>query len=83
MKDWARQQGVYPMTAYRWFREGKLPVPAHRAGRLILVDQPPVSAVPEITVVDARVSSADQRSDLDLEVARVTAWAAAEGLPVG
>ncbi len=74
---------VHPMTAYRWFREGKLPVPAHRAGRLILVDQPPVSAVPGITAVYARVSSADQRSDLDRQVARVTAWAAAEGLPVG
>ncbi len=33
--------------------------------------------------MDARVSSADQRSDLDRQVARVTAWAAAEGLPVG
>ncbi len=31
----------------------------------------------------ARVSSADQSSDLDRQVARVTAWAAAEGLPVG
>ncbi len=31
----------------------------------------------------ARVSSADQRSDLDRQVARVSAWAAAEGLPVG
>ncbi len=68
------------MTAYRWFREGKLPVPAHRAGRLILVDQPPVNAVPGITAVDARVSSADQRSDLDRQVARVSAWAAAQSL---
>ncbi len=57
------------MTAYRWFREGELPVPARRAGRLILVDQPPVSAVPGITAVYAHVSSADQRSDLDRQVA--------------
>ncbi len=71
------------MTAYRWFREGNLPVPARRAGRLILVDQPPVSAVPGITAVDARVSSADQRSDLDRKVARVSAWAAAQSWAVG
>ncbi len=64
LKEWARQRGVHPVTAYRWFREGKLPVPARRAGRLILVDQAPVSAVPEITAVYARVSSADQRADL-------------------
>lgn len=31
----------------------------------------------------ARVSSADQRSDLDRQVARVTAWATARYLPVG
>jgi len=29
------------------------------------------------------VSSADQRSDLDRQVARVAAWAAQEGLAVG
>ncbi len=80
MKDWARQQGVHP---YRWFWEGKLPVPARRAGRLILVDQPPVSAVPGITAVYARVSSADQRSDLDRKVARVSAWAAVQSWAVG
>ncbi len=71
------------MTAYRWFREGKLPVPARRPGRLILVDQAPVTAVPEIAAVYARVSSADQRADLDRQVARVTAWAAAQSLAVG
>ena len=36
-----------------------------------------------MVAVHARVSSADQRADLDRQVARVTAWAAAEGLPVG
>ena len=82
MKEWAQQQGVHPVTAYRWFREGKLPVPARRAGRLILVDvpEPPPAGV---IAVYARVSSADQRADLDRQVARVTAWAAGEGLPVG
>jgi hypothetical protein len=36
-------------TAYRWYREGKLPVPARKVGRLILVSPrkggwPPVMA---------------------------------------
>ena len=38
LKEWALAQGVHSVTAYRWFREGKLPVPARRAGCLILVD---------------------------------------------
>lgn len=73
------------MTAYRWYREGKLPVPARRAGRLILVDpspEPETMAVAPVAVY-ARVSSADQKNDLDRQVARVTTWAADEGMTVG
>jgi len=70
------------VTAYRWFPVGRLPVPARRAGRLILVDVPAAPAAGTVAVY-ARVSSADQRADLDRQVARVTAWAAAEGLAVG
>jgi predicted site-specific integrase-resolvase len=83
LKEWARQQGVHPVTAYRWFREGRLPVPARRAGRLILVEPARADSVSGTVAVYARVSSADQRADLDRQVARVTAWAAGEGLAVG
>jgi predicted site-specific integrase-resolvase len=58
-------------------------VPARKVGGLILVEQ---SAAPEpvrITAVYARVSSADQKPDLDRQVARVTTRAVAEGLAVG
>ncbi len=68
-------QGVHPLTAYRWFREGKLPVPARRVGRLILVEQSHEQAKEAgKTVVYARVSSCEQRPDLDRQVARVTEW---------
>ena len=87
MKEWAELQGVHHVTAYRWFREGTLPVPARKVGRLILVDPQGVvdraAARPGLTVVYARVSSADQRPDLDRQVARVTAWATGNGLAVG
>ncbi len=71
------------MTAYRWFRDGKLPVPARRVGGLILVDAPGSSATAGSVAVYARVSSADQRTDLDRQVARATAWATGEGVSVG
>jgi predicted site-specific integrase-resolvase len=84
LKEWAAREGVHYVTAYRWFREGKLPVPARRAGRLILVDPAATEPAPAgMTVVYARVSSADQKADLDRQVARVTAWATGEGLAVG
>ena len=69
------------ITAHRWFRDGKLPVPAHKVGGLILVDVP--DDAPEgQTVVYARVSSADQKSDLDRQVARVTEWVTSQGISV-
>jgi predicted site-specific integrase-resolvase len=84
LKEWARRQGVGYSTARRWFDEGKLPVPARRAGGLILVGETAATDPPAgITAVYARVSSADQKPDLDRQVARVTAWAAGEGLAVG
>ena len=83
LNEWARLQGIHPVTAYRWFRDGKLPVPARRVGGLILVDAPGSSAASGSVAVYARVSSADQRADLDRQVARVTAWATGEGLSVG
>jgi predicted site-specific integrase-resolvase len=83
LKRWAEQQGVSYATARRWFESGELPVPARRAGRLILVGDTAKAELPGITAVYARVSSADQKPDLDRQVARVTAWAAGEGLAVG
>lgn len=80
---WAERNGVARVTAYRWFRAGLLPVPARRVGRLILVDKPAGSAGPrDRTAVYARVSSADQKADLDRQVARVTAWATAKQISV-
>jgi predicted site-specific integrase-resolvase len=52
-------------------------------GRLIVGDEPIGEAGPRaLSAVYARVSSADQRADLDRQVARVTAWATAQQIPV-
>jgi predicted site-specific integrase-resolvase len=83
LKEWAERQGVSYTTARRWFASGKLPVRAERVGGLILVTPSTSPAQAGTVAVYARVSSADQRPDLDRQVARVTSWAAGEGLPVG
>ena len=83
LKEWEGVQGIHPVTVYRWFRDGKLPVPARRVGGLFLVDAPGSAAATGSVAVYARVSSADQRCGLDRQVARVTAWATGEGLSVG
>jgi len=82
LTEWAKAQGISPHTAYRWFRNGTLPVPAERAGpRMILVN--PAAATAPVraggTGLYARVSSHDQKPDLDRQVARLSGWAAQAG----
>jgi len=81
LHEWALSEGIHPQTAYRSYRQGKLPVPAQKMGTLILVGdlEATTQANPGRAVVDARVSSADQRADLDRQVARVVAWATEHG----
>jgi len=53
-------------------------------GKLMLVGDLATATAPSPrrTVVDARVSSADQRTDLDRQVARIVAWATEHGYSV-
>ena len=59
-----------------------MPVPAERVERLILVNVDVAEREPARTVLYARVSSHDQRSDLDRHVARLTEWASGQGMAV-
>ncbi|MET8208860.1 IS607 family transposase [Streptomyces sp. NPDC005373] len=82
LTEWAKTQGVHPQTAYRWFREGTLPVPAQRVGpRTILVNIETTTAPEAVGGLGlyARVSSHDQKGDLERQLARLSAWAAKAG----
>lgn len=81
---WARANGVHPQTAYRWFRQGKMPVPARRLpSGTILVEVAGSDGVPDQgAVLYARVSAHDQRADVNRQVARLSAWAASNGIGV-
>ena len=82
LAEWARVNRVHPQTAYRWFRQDRMPVPARRlASGTIWVDDIPRSDAGRV-VLYARVSSHDQRFDLDRQVARLTGWATGQGLTV-
>jgi putative resolvase len=83
LAEWARANGVHPQTAYRWFREDRMPVPACRLeSGTIWVNAVPADESGRV-VVYARVSSRDQRHDLGRQVARLTSWATANGHAVG
>jgi putative resolvase len=82
LAEWARRNGVHPQTAYRWFREGTMPVPARRLPSGTIMVEVTDDARQGQVVVYARVSSADQRADLDRQVARVTAWVTGRDMAV-
>lgn len=80
LKEWAAQQGIHYQTAWKWFRDGKLPVPALQTpSGTILVQSDTDTRPPDDGGLGlyARVSSHDQRADLDRQVSRLTQWAAA------
>jgi putative resolvase len=82
LSEWARVNHIHPKTAYRWWRQGTLPVPARQvSARTILVEQPQPVGGGGVGLY-ARVSSHDQRADLDRQVARLSQWAATAGLAV-
>jgi putative resolvase len=78
---WAKQQGITYKTAWRMWNDGRLPVPARQlpTGTVIL-DVPEQAAVG--VALYARVSSADQKADLDRQLARLSEYAAKQRLVV-
>ena len=80
LREWAAREGVHYQTACRWWRDGKLPVPARQtATGTMLVEVPPAGSVAARAVLYARVSSQDRRVGLDRQVAGVTEWVTGQG----
>lgn len=83
LADWARRSGIHPKTAYKMYRDGTLPFPSKKIStRTILVYEPLVEPKPCKTVIYARVSSHDQKGDLDGQVGRCAAYATEQNLQV-
>ncbi|MFG3602686.1 IS607 family transposase [Micromonospora chersina] len=81
LSEWARQQGVSYQTAWRWVKGGKMPVPVRQApsGTWIVTE---AASVEGRVVAYCRVSSADERDDLDRQAMRVVEGANAQGLAI-
>lgn len=78
---WAKSQGISYKTAWRMWKDGRLPVPAEQMATGTVI----VHAEPDDVggaAIYARVSSADQKNDLDRQLARLTEFAVAQKLPV-
>jgi predicted site-specific integrase-resolvase len=79
---WAKESGLTYKTAWRMWRDGTLPIPAEQlATGTVLVHPPQASAVTAVALY-ARVSSADQKSDLERQLGRLAEYASREKLTV-
>ena len=77
---WAELQGISYKTAWRMWKARTLPVPAHQlpTGTVVVDANPKVNGV----ALYARVSSSDQKSDLDRQVSRLTEYAIANKMTI-
>src|SRR5437870_10911671 len=71
---WAKKQGISYRTAWRWFNEGKLPVEAEKMPTGTILVKETVPSFTQVAIY-ARVSSSDQKNDLDRQVSRLVAFA--------
>ncbi|MGI0130583.1 MAG: IS607 family transposase [Thermoplasmata archaeon] len=81
LSEWAKRNGIKYKTAHRWLQRGILPDPAKQLHTgTILVD---VREIKEQSVaLYARVSSRDQKADLERQQGRLVVWATQHHLPV-
>jgi putative resolvase len=81
LTELARLHGMHRYTAYRWFQNGKLPVPVVRVNARSVLAAPDAVLGPARGGLgkSARVSSHDQKACLGPQVACLTGWAAQSG----
>lgn len=81
VREWAEREGLHPQTVWKWCREGTMPVPAEQTptGAWLIHDPkyeaPPIPTAGTRTVCYARVSSSDQKADLQRQADRLKAFA--------
>ncbi len=82
LADWARHQGIRYKTAHKWFQKGLLPVPARQLPTGTILVDVALHAGTEQVALSARVSSPDQKADLDRQLGRLSVFAAEQDFPV-
>ena len=82
LSEWAKQQGISYKTAWRWFKTGKLPVLAEQMASGTILIKSETKNTDNSCVIYARVSSHDQKNDLDRQVNRIASEIIKQGLTI-
>lgn len=86
VREWAKREQLSPYTVWKWCREGTMPVPVEQTptGMWLIHDPKYETTTPATaagrTVCYARVSSTDQKNDLQRQADRLKAFAVNLGI---
>jgi len=81
LSEYAKKMGVSYKTAFRWWKAGKLDAYQLDTGTIVVREPATVQEALKVALY-ARVSSADQKEDLERQVQRLKAYASARGYQV-
>ena len=81
LSDYAKKAGVHYRTAYRWYQAGQIKGYQADTGTIIITEQDDNPKSLKVAIY-ARVSSSENKSDLDSQASRLTAYCAAKGYRV-
>lgn len=81
---WAKKQGISYITAYRWFKDGKIVgAVQYDSGTILVPDNESINkSGTDKCVIYCRVSNQSRKKELDYQVKRCEEFALARGLTV-
>jgi putative resolvase len=82
LSEYAKQQGISYRTALRWFRAGTIKGYQASTGTIIVTERETPTRSSEKVAIYARVSSADQRENLERQAERLTQYCTVRGYQV-
>jgi putative resolvase len=82
LREWAKKQGISYRTALRWFHGGTLPVDAEQMATGTIIVKLENIFEDQKAALYARVSSSDQKTNLDSQIARLTHFAVESKLSI-
>ncbi len=80
LSDYAKKVGVTYRTAWNWFKSGKLDAIQMPGGTIIVKDE--INKKQEYIIIYARVSSSENKNNLDSQAERLTQYSIARGYKI-
>lgn len=82
LSKFAKEKGISYKTAWRWFKDGRISGTQYDTGTIIVDDEEKINEKISKVVLYARVSSSENKDNLDRQADRLEQYAAAKGYQI-